>query len=208
MILSKLFKKKSKKEMSWSDITLEKFHQIQDILACVDEYTEANLVEAIYGVDTSNMSITELKQYGLSFMQSPIKNENIKLEEKYILNGRRYNSNINLTVIRTSQFNDFTNYAKEDSNNYEKLLSVFIIPEGHNYNDGYNMREVQDDIRKLPITVVMSMAFFMTKQLQMFAIIFQSYLAEETKKMNIPTEEKKKMLEEIDKTISLAYSLF
>lgn len=208
MILSKLFKKKSKKEMSWSDITLEKFHQIQDILACVDEYTEANLVEAIYGVDTSNMSITELKQYGLSFMQSPIKNENIKLEEKYILNGRRYNSNINLTVIRTSQFNDFTNYAKEDSNNYEKLLSVFIIPEGHNYNDGYNMREVQDDIRQLPITVVMSMAFFMTKQLQMFAIIFQSYLAEETKKMNIPTEEKKKMLEEIDKTISLAYSLF
>lgn len=208
MIFSKLFKKKSKKEMSWSDITLEKFNQIQDILACVDEYTEANLVEAIYGVDTSNMSITELKQYDLSFMQSPIKNENIKLEEKYILNGRRYNSNINLTVIRTSQFNDFTNYAKEDNTPYEKLLSVFIIPEGHNYNDGYNIREVQDDIRKLPITVVMSMAFFMTKQLQMFAIIFQSYLAEETKKMNIPTEEKKKMLEEIDKTISLAYSLF
>ena len=207
-IFDKLFKRNNVKPMSWSDITLEKFYEIQDILTCIDEYTQANLIQSIYGVDASDMPITEINKYDLSFINKEIDKENIKLKDTYTLNGRRYSSNINLTVIRTSQFNDFTTYAREDSNNYEKLLSVFIIPEGHNYNDGYNMREVQDDIRKLPITVVMSMAFFMIKQLQTFAIIFQSYLAEATKKMDIQENKKKQILSEIDKTISSVYSLF
>lgn len=207
-IFDKLFKRNKVKPMSWSDITLEKFYEIQDILTCIDEYTQANLIQSIYGVDVSDMPITEVNKYDLSFINNEIDKENIKLKDTYILNGRRYSSNINLTVIRTSQFNDFTTYAREDSNNYEKLLSVFIIPEGHNYNDGYSMKEVQDDIRKLPITVVMSIAFFMIKQLQTFAIIFQSYLAEATKKMAIPENKKKQIISEIDKTISSVYSLF
>lgn len=190
--------KKYFKKADWNDITLEKFYKIQDVLASVDEYTENNIREIVYGIDTSDMSITELSKYDISFLEKELPLKNVKLKDKYVLNGREYDSNINLTMIRTNQFIDFTTYTREKDIRYEKLLSVFIVPKGHKYNDGYNMKEVQEDILQMPIAVVQSLAFFMMEQFRTFAVIFQRYLETEAKKM---PKELQKITTEASKTI-------
>lgn len=175
--------KKIFKKVGWSDITLEKFYKIQELVEQPDEYTENNIRDIVYGIDSASMSLTELANYSIDFLQTPIKNKNVKLQDTYVLNGREYESNINLTMIRTNQFIDFTNYSKEDNVSYEKLLSVFMVPKGHQYNDGYDMREVWDDLKQLDIVTVQSLSFFMIQQFRAFAAIFQRYLVTTAEKM-------------------------
>ena len=176
-------RKKELKTATWKDITLEMFYKLRDILACPDEFTIANIIELIYKVDVTNLPITETSKYDISFLEKELPIKNVKLKDKYVLNGRKYSSNINLTEVTTAQFIDFTNYSKEKEVRYEKLLSVFMVPEGHRYNDGYDLMEVQDDILQMPIADVKSLAFFMIEQFQAFALIFQHYLTEEASKM-------------------------
>lgn len=190
--------KKHFKKADWDDITLEKFYKIQDVLSSVDEYTENNIKEIVYGIDTSDMAISELGKYDISFLEKELPLKNVKLKDTYVLNGRKYDSNINLTMIRTNQFIDFTAYTREKDIHYEKLLSVFMIPKGHNYNDGYDLTEVQDDILQMTIADVQSLAFFMMEQFRAFAVIFQQYLETEVKTM---PKELQKIMAEASKTI-------
>lgn len=96
-----LFKKKTIKK-TWNDITLNQFYKIQELLSDPDEYTECNLRQVIYGVDTSNMTIEESVKYDITFLGNEIDKKNVKLKETYYLNGKKYRSNINLTKVTTS----------------------------------------------------------------------------------------------------------
>lgn len=184
-ILSKIFNntKASCSTPTWDNITLEKFYKIQDILEVQDDYTNFNLIDTIYGVDSVNMDITELSKYPISFLNEPINEKNVKLKDKYEINGRVYVSNVNLTQVKTNQFIDFNNYVTNNIREFEKMLSVFMIPEGHTYNDGYNIKEVQEDLLQLDIVTVQSLCFFFTTQFQLFVQISQIYLAEELKQV-------------------------
>lgn len=209
MKIFNIFKRKKEiRKANWNDITLEKFIKIQDLLNEQDEYTEPNLRELIYGVDTSNMTIAEATKYDISFLAEQINYKNIKLKEKYKLNGRKYCSNINLTKVTTAQFIDYTNYVREEDKDFSKILSVFVIPEGHSYNDGYDMREVQKDLLQLDIATVYSMSFFMMRMLQAFAIIFQSSFQEEVKKMNLNQTKKEQLEKSLKEVMTSVYSLF
>ena len=191
--IKKYFNKQDNKK-TWDDITLKDFYEIKNIMEIQDEYTIYNLIDYIYKVDSSKMDITELYKYSVDFLSEPIPVKNIKIKEKYTINGRKYISNVNLTKITCSQFIDFTNLVRQSPEEFEKLVSVFFIPEGHEYNDGYDMKEVQRDILQLPIAVVQAMSFFMMKEFQTYAVIFQLYLTEEITKMkNIPKEMKDEM---------------
>lgn len=202
-----IFKQNKIEKKTWSNVTLKMFKEIQDLLEAPDDYTEANLRQLIYGVDTSDMPIAEASKYDISFLRNEVDKKNVKLKETYWLNGKKYRSNINLTKVSTAQFIDFTNYAKEESTDFNKLLSVFVIPDGHNYNDGYNMKEVQEDLLQLDIATVYSLSFFMTKQLQLFAIIFQASLVEEMEKMNLSLTEKKQLEKSLKEAMTSVSSL-
>lgn len=191
--IKKYFNKKDNKK-TWGDITLKDFYEIKNIMEIQDEYTIYNLIDYIYKVDSSKMDISELYKYNVDFLSEPVPVKDIKIKEKYTINGRKYISNVNLTKITCSQFIDFTNLVRQSPEEFEKLVSVFFIPEGHEYNDGYDMKEVQRDILQLPIAVVQAMSFFMMKEFQTYAVIFQLYLTEEITKMkNIPKEMKDEM---------------
>lgn len=195
------FFKKTKKvfhKKTWNDITLDQFYKIRDLVEQPDEYTENNIRDLIYGIDSANMPVVDLAYYSIDFLQTPIENKNVKLESTYKLNGHIYRSNINLTEVKTAQFIDFTNYAKEKDTPYEKFLSVFFIPRGHQYNDGYNMTEVLTDLKQLDIVTVQSLTFFMIQQFRAFAIIFQRSLVEMSKTMK---PKQKKVIEETAKII-------
>lgn len=187
----------------WSNITLKEWYEIQNILSVEDEYTTFNLLDYLYGIDSTNMSLVEVSKYtnALSFLNNTEAYKTIKLEDKYTINGTTYTGFLDLTKVTVAQFIDYQNYVKETPIKYEDVLSVFIIPEGHNYNDGYDMGKVKEDMLELPFVVVQKVAFFFGKQLQTFVSLFLCYLKMEMKKMKgIDKKKKKLLIDNLDKT--------
>lgn len=187
----------------WTNVTLKDFYAIQDIMSIQDEYTTFNLLDYLYGIDSSNMTLAEVSKYSgtLSFLNDLEKYKDIQLEDKYTINGTTYTGFLDLTKVTVAQFIDYQNYIKETPVKFEKVLSVFIIPEGRTYNDGYDLQQAQQDMLELPFVVVQKVAFFLTKQLQTFVSLFLCYLKGDMKKMKgIDKKKKKLLIDNLDKT--------
>lgn len=195
------------KRIEWKDITLRDFYAIEDIMSVQDEWTVYNLLDYIYKIDSTNMPITEIGQYDVSFLNECKNFKDIKLEDKYTINGTTYEGFVDITKITVAQFVDYQNYMKEKEMRFENILSVFIVPEGHTYNDGYDLAKAKEDILDMPFVVVQKVAFFLTKQLETFVQIFLYYSKEEVKKMKIPKEKKQILIEEMERVGTLLSEL-
>ena len=182
---------------TWSDITLQQYYQIKELLTNEDEYTVLNILDVLYGIDSASLPISALSKYNnaLDFLKDEIPVVDIK--KKYNINGHTYESNCELTKVSTAQFIDYQNYLKEKEPKYEKLISVLFIPDGHQYNDGYSIQEVQDDILHMSMVDVQSIAFFIKKQFQLLLSLFQFYLTQSIQKMNLTKDQKQKLLEQL-----------
>lgn len=190
---------------TWKDITLRQFNKIQDLLQEIDEYTTLNIIDVIYNVDSADMPAMEVMNkyaHSLDFLTTTIPT-NEKLKETYTINQREYNSNINLTQMTTAQFVDYQNYSKLNPVDISKCLSVFVIPKGHTYNDGYDLQQVQDDIKDLDMVTINTLAFFFKKLYVLLLEITLLCLTQETTQMTIPTQKKEEILRQL-KQIDLA----
>lgn len=190
---------------TWKDITLRQFNKIQDLLQEVDDYTTLNLIDIIYDIDSANLPAMEVMNKfanSLDFLTTPIPTD-AKLKETYTINNREYDSNINLTQMTTAQFVDYQNYSKLNPVDISKCLSVFFIPKGHTYNDGYDLQQVQDDIKDLDMATINTLAFFFKKLYVLLLEITLICLTQETKQMDIPTQKKQEILNHL-KQIDLA----
>lgn len=198
MKIKNIFKKEKKvKPATWHDITLRQFKQIQEFLAQQDEWTTLNLVNLIYNIDAEDLPVHKLKEYSLNFLTEKI--PNVKINKTYTLNGTVYNSNYDLTRVTTAQFIDYQNYSKEEHIEINKLLSVFMIPQGYDkYNDGYDIQKVQEDILEMRMDDLNTIGFFFNNQLTVFITLFQSYLKQEIEEMEIEPMKKKEILDLLD----------
>ena len=79
---------------------------------------------------------------------------------------------MDLRKITAAQYIDFQTFAPEGDKRLVELLSVVLIPDGKEYNDGYDIAEVQAAIREhLSVEQALSLtAFFLTK----FAALIRS----------------------------------
>lgn len=70
-----------------------------------------------------------------------------------------------LRRITTAQYIDFQAFAPGGEKTLPQLLSVFLVPRGRGYNDGYDVAAVQQAIRDaLPVADVLALsAFFLNK---------------------------------------------
>lgn len=193
--------------MTWKDITIKKFYEITDILSVQDEYTMLNLIDTIYNVSSMDLNITDLHKYSIEFIKEPI--PECEIPKNLVLNGRKYDVDFKLTDVKTAQFVDFQNYTKSGKYKYEDVLSVFITPEGKKYGDDYDLKQVKNDILSLSIVEAVAIAKFFFLQFKLFYGIFRLYLAKSLKEMELPKEEKQKVLEQLDKIDldNLEYSL-
>lgn len=184
---------------TWKDITLGQFKELTSITEVKDEYMMCNIIDLVYGTDSSHMPLSEFNEYldAVSFMNEDIKPVK-RLPERVTLNGRIYDTGCNLTEVSVAQYIDYQNYCKREKVSYNDMLSVIVIPEGRRYNDGYNMTEVKADMDQMPIDLVVSLCFFLTRQYQLFTETFQTCLKEKLKMMKIPEKEKQKALELLD----------
>ena len=125
-------------------------------------------------------------------------------KDKYIVNGREYEFHGDIPSITTAQYIDYQTYMKEKPVDLQKVISVFLIPKGHTYNDGYKIEEVMADISDMLIVDVQALGFFIQKQSALFILITKDYLSHQMKKMKIPTQ---KIREDLTPLSDLALSL-
>lgn len=193
---------KKEKNMTWYDVTLYQINEIEKAVKIEDDTERVfRLAEIIYGEDVTNLPLKEFneKVKQMVFLKDEIPN---KIPPKKIeVNGRKYFLDCLLGNITTAQYVDFTNQS--NTGDLSKMLSVFVIPEGHKYNDGYDMLQVMDDINSLPIPIVNSIAFFFGRQFSVFMKIFQRYSIKQIKKTNIPKEAKENIIKAVEKSVDL-----
>ena len=189
---------------SWKEITVNEFIQLEQLLKAdiPESYRTAHVVALL-----SNMSLDEVEDLPIStfmnlsnqisFIQEQPKYNDV--EKEYTINGRVYELHADITKISTAQYIDYQNYSNEEEKDITKLLSCWLIPKGHKYNDGYDMIEVIKDAGDMMLQDAMGICFFFPKQLAASILILKQYLYKNLKKMKKEnpkiTKEKIKELE-------------
>ena len=189
-------------KLNWNNITYKQFQRLKEALAIEDE-TEKTIAiaQVIYGENVIDKSLSEFaKMYNnLSFLSQEIPTS-IKVKDVTV-NGREYHFAGLTQVITTAQYIDFQNYNK--NNDELKSFSVFFIPKGHKYNDGYDMMQVFEDLEDMPMPVLMSASFFFIRQLETFIRIFQRSSTRRIQKMKIKDSLKKDLKQIITSSLNL-----
>ena len=195
---------KKENEMTWYDVTLYQFNELQKLLEITDDTERVcSIAELLLGEDVTKLPLKEFNEQikKLSFLSTEITVQNPP--KKLEVNGRKYKMDCLLGNISTAQYVDYMNHSKGDKPDMASMLSVFIIPDGHKYNDGYDMIQVIDDINHLPIPIVNNAAFFFARQFNVFMKIFQRYSTKQLKKTNLPKEVKEKLTKVVENSVDL-----
>lgn len=189
----------SKHMLNWNNIKYRTLLDIRDAANIEDENERVYaIMEAVFGEDVLDLPLKDFNEKckELQFLQKEIPND---LHVKDIkVNGREYYFDGLLGKITTAQYIDFQNYQK--NNDEQKIFSVFIIPKGHKYNDGYDMEQVFNDILDIPVPVLFSASFFFSRQFELFIRIFRRYSIKQMKKLGLPKE----VMENLEKVVNLS----
>ena len=188
--------------MTWNNITYRQLLDIREASNIEDENERVyGIMAAIFGEDVLDLPLKEFNEKckELQFLQKPVPND---LHVKNIkVNGREYYFDGLLGKITTAQYIDFQNYQKNEDE--QKIFSVFIIPKGHKYNDGYDMDQVFNDILDVPVPILFSASFFFIRQFELFIKIFRRYSIKQMKKTGLPKE----VMENLEKVVNLSTTM-
>lgn len=119
--------------------------------------------------DIWNMDMADAKAlFGQMTWINDFKPDFKKPEKKtYVLNGIEYKVTLDINEMSVAGYVDFQNYYGEgiESKNMAEILSCFLIPKGHKYNEGYDVAQVIDDINNyLPFVEAQRICFFFLRK--------------------------------------------
>lgn len=180
-----LFKKKEKSP--WENVTVGQLLEL--IKLQENKATFSEIFKVMTGKDVDSVTMLELRQAtaNLKFLSEEIPVTEIK--KKYVINGHKYHLYGNLTKFTASQYIDYSNHIN-NKNDISMILSTVLVPKGHKYNDGYEMFDVINDIKKMSVVEANTIAFFMRQQSKLFFTIFQPYLETILEKAGVKGTEK------------------
>lgn len=172
---------------NWDDITWREYEQIEQILNTdiPSDYKAVHLVSVLTGKSVEELEVLPISQFqkllpALEFLQTEPETHTHKFE--YNINGREYDFRGKIDELTTAQYIDYRAYMSEEDKDVIKLMSVFLIPKGHDYNDGYDMEQVKSDIGDMCWLDVRAAAFFFRAWLTAYTLILKSSLVKAMKK--------------------------
>ena len=166
--------KEIKLKESWNEISIVDFLQLMQLQEVADDFQLAREVEIMKIVsgnpDIDTLSLPEFKQLvsKVTFINQPIP-ETLYPPKSFTTPNFKYIIKPDLTKLTTAQYIDYINYIKnsEGIEDLAKILSVFFIPKGFEYNEGYEINEVIEDIENnVDIVTASSVASFFELQSQ------------------------------------------
>lgn len=150
---------------------LNKQIAILSVLCDVDEDTIADLHTSEFSKLTSETDFLN---------ETPKKN----IINKITLNGKEYEIFLNIGDMTMSQYIDFQTLFPKRDKEFKRILSIFIIPKGCNYNEGYDIEQVINDIGEyMPITDANNIMFFFALAYQSLTKVMLTCLEKEMKKL-------------------------
>lgn len=169
--------------MKWQDITIKQF---AEIVAC----TNAELNDLDRSLEliriVNNQSVVgevALKDFAFELEKLAFMNEKMpthKVRKEYHFGKTDYILTDKVENITVAQYIDYQNYIKLDQPNEQKMalfLSVFLIPKGHKYNDGYDISGVQLELDNYcPAYIAQSLAFFLQNKFARYTKLTRLYL--------------------------------
>lgn len=164
------------KYKNWKEININTFNRLRNIDYKQDggefEMLNANieLLSILCDCDEDVISNLTTSEFTYLLNQTAFLRDmpKVKIEDTYVINGTTYKVFLSLKQMSVAQYVDFQTYFKDQQKYFKELLSVFLIPKGMKYGEGYNIDETINDIGEyLSIVDANSILFF-------FAILFQT----------------------------------
>lgn len=175
---------------NYNDLTVGKYQEIRVLLngEVVDEYsTNIQLVSILSDMTEDEVLSLELTQYKalnqkLSFLlQEPPKR---MIANVYKIGGYELETMLAIDKMSVAQYVDYQTFVKDVDKYLVEMLSIFLIPKGHKYNEGYDIIEVQKAIRdNLSIVDAMSLSAFFLLWYQSLTKATVTYLTKKMKKL-------------------------
>lgn len=154
----------------WKQVDLGTFQRMNEISQRENEIERVVGYVALFNGmledDVLALPLDKFREYmkDLAWMNTPPDIEQPR--EEYVINGNHYVLTMNFHKLTTAQYIDFQSYTK--SEDYSQMLSVFLIPKGKKYGEGYDMWEVQKDLKYMPVGEVLGLMGF-------FIILYRSW---------------------------------
>lgn len=200
-------KKSDKDPFNWDNITIDKYYQIMDVLNddCDDDITKnVKIVSILMDKDEQeiwDMDMTEAGGYinRLKFLNKFDIPDHPNM--KFNIGGYNLEVIKDVTKINVAQYVDFQNFVKLPlREGMDKILSIFLIPKDHKYNEGYDIMDVQRVIRdNISFRVAEGLLGFFLRRYGKSLIRSLSYCRRQVRKTK--DTEMKEMLKEAEKEI-------
>lgn len=189
----------------WKDVTLGIWQRMNEITQREDEIQRIVGFVALFNNMTEDdvlaMPLDEFKERmkELAWMNVPPEIEQPK--EEYTINGKQYVLTMNFHKLTTAQYIDFQSYTK--SEDYSQMLSVFLIPKGKKYGEGYDVFETQQDLKQMPVGEVLGLMGFFIVLYRSWSAALLKYSSRMLRKA-AKREKSKELMETVKKTEELA----
>lgn len=154
---------------SWDDMPLEcllKIKTIAQLQLATEEEKNLRVAALLAGVDYDSIlgipleNVRELMDNTEFLLEKPVAK---KAKRKYELNGRTYTLFKDPVEMTVAQYIDFQALNKEGFDKMPaELLSIFLIPKGHSYNDGYDKDQAVSDMLSMSVTEALGVVNFFT----------------------------------------------
>lgn len=126
-----------------------------------------------------------------------------RIADQYCFDGWTLIPSKDFTKVTTAQYIDFQTFCKGGEEKTVEMLSVFLVPKGKTYNNGYDIVALQQSIREhLSVSDVLSLcAFFLTSY---FKLIKDSLISSKRmlKKMK-PSKKREELEKEVERLTSI-----
>lgn len=96
------------------------------------------------------LPIDEYKRLRASsaFLSQPCPEDLLRISHTYPVGPWTLRPVLDYGKLTVAQYVDFQTFSKDRDHNLPQILSVVLIPDGHTYNDGYDMAVLQEAIRE------------------------------------------------------------
>lgn len=143
--------------MTYNDLSIKKYLNIKRILSNYKDYDDEfqlqiDLIAELFDMtpqEVNKLPLTKYPEYSreLSFLDEPLKYDGKNIPNSIVINGKSYDINKKLNNLSVGQYIDYQNYIKMQSEDYlPHILSIIIVPKGKEYNNGYDVLDVINEI--------------------------------------------------------------
>lgn len=197
---------------SWSECTMEDFFQLDELMSSTEILPEVKVQHAIAilsSEDPEKIGALSMAQFNdlashLDFLKEKpkkrIAHETLKVD------GNKFKTCLDLSKLTVSQYFDFSTAIDvfnktRDLEDLCSVFSVFIIPEGHEYNDGYDMNTVQQQMKRLKVEEALAVMDFFGLLSQRYMKGMLAYFKRQMKETQMMTPEIEERLSNLERLL-------